>query len=132
MKRIAECCCGEISITVEDEPLTHAVCHCANCRKRTGSAFGISAYFDKKQVIEKKGTPSCYTLHHKQLDHDQERYFCSRCGTTLYWLISTMPDHIGISGGCFTQAPLGEPSMAVSVGQKYPWLSIPAHWDISE
>ena len=50
MKRIARCCCREIGVEVEGLPWLHAVCHCDNCKRRTGSAFGVSAYFEDDQI----------------------------------------------------------------------------------
>jgi len=44
---VARCCCGELEINVSGEPTKHGICHCDNCKKRTGSAFGISVYFSK-------------------------------------------------------------------------------------
>lgn len=43
MVRTATCCCGQTSIEVSGEPVFHCVCHCDNCKRRTGSAFGVSA-----------------------------------------------------------------------------------------
>ncbi|RTZ69437.1 MAG: hypothetical protein DSZ35_02565 [Verrucomicrobia bacterium] len=45
MKNLATYCCEKAGVEVEDEPDIYTVCHCDNCRKRTGSAFGVSAYF---------------------------------------------------------------------------------------
>ena len=52
MKRLATCCCRDIGIEVEGEPEIHCVCHCDNCKRRTGSAFGISAYFKDAQIVQ--------------------------------------------------------------------------------
>ena len=51
MNRIARCCCEEIGIEVEGLPFLHVVCHCDNCKRRTGSAFGIAAYFEDSQIL---------------------------------------------------------------------------------
>ena len=125
---IAECCCGQCRIEISGEPEIHGVCHCKNCRKRTGSAFGISTYFSKAQIIAQQGNLNVYSLHNKEQNHDQERFFCANCGTTLYWLISTMPDKIGIAGGCFIDPPLKSPSYSVNDNQRIQWLTLPEHW----
>lgn len=132
MSRVAECCCGKSSIQVEGEPSILAVCHCNNCKKRTGSAFGISSYFPREQVLAKTEDMSCYEFFHEEHDHYQKRYFCSGCGTTLYWSISTMDHLVGIAGGCFVQTPLGEPSRSINHRNICSWLSIPTGWDTSD
>ncbi|MFN5131155.1 MAG: GFA family protein [Burkholderiales bacterium] len=92
----------------------HGVCHCTNCKRRTGSAFGISAYFDRTAVVQRRGETKTYTFHHTAQNHDQERHFCSHCGTTLFWFVSSVPEKIGIAGGCFADAGLPEPSYSVT------------------
>lgn len=125
MKRTARCACGDASITVDGEPEMYGICHCANCRRRTGSAFGMSAYFPRERVIEQTGALREYAFHHAAQNHDQSRRFCSRCGTTLHWTLSTLPHLIGIAGGCFTEPPLGTPSYSTSHSQCLEWVGVP-------
>ena len=127
--RTATCCCGQASIEVEGNPKIHLVCHCDNCKKRTGSAFGVSAYFADTQVIRKIGKMEIYEINTDATQ--QERHFCKSCGTTLYWKISRSQEipgsseMTGIAGGCFTDDPLPEPTMTVSNEQKCAWLELP-------
>lgn len=51
----ATCACGQAAITVNALPTLHGVCHCTHCKRRTGSAFGNSAYFDKTAVVARTG-----------------------------------------------------------------------------
>ena len=51
MVRRAVCCCGQATIEVEGEPAIHAVCHCDNCKRRTGSAFGIFQGFNTPLIF---------------------------------------------------------------------------------
>jgi len=108
----------------------HGVCHCTNCKRRTGSAFGISSYFSKASVLEVRGETSVYAFHHAAQQHDQERHFCCRCGTTLFWYISTLPELIGIAGGCFADEGLPEPAHSVTRRKKEAWLTLPQTWHV--
>jgi len=60
--RKALCCCGACSIEVEGDPAINAICHCANCKRRTGSAFGA--------VLRDHGRPSAAALVLLALRHD--------------------------------------------------------------
>jgi hypothetical protein len=124
------CACGQASITVDALPSMHGVCHCTNCKRRTGSAFGISAYFDRTAVVQQRGETKTYTFHHTAQNHDQERHFCSHCGTTLFWFVSSVPEKIGIAGGCFADAGLPEPSYSVTDRKRESWVSLPQHWEV--
>ena len=108
MIRKASCCCGKCSIEVEGEPIFNAVCHCRSCKKRTGSAFGWSAYFPDTQVVRKEGELKAYDVRG---EIPAQRWFCTNCGTTLLWKATSLPEYTGIAAGCFAETPLGEPSM---------------------
>ncbi len=130
MQRVAKCACGSASICVSGDPVAHSVCHCNNCKKRTGSAFGISAYFPKQAVVVMEGQTSLYAFHNAARNEDQERHFCSRCGTTLYLYISTLPELICIAGGCFADDPLDEPNITASHSKKLEWVTLPDTWRV--
>jgi hypothetical protein len=121
----ATCACGQASITLNALPTMHGVCHCTNCKRRTGSAFGISAYFDKTAVVEQKGETSVYAFHHAAQNHDQERHFCATCGTTLFWYLSAAPESIGVAGGCFADETLPDPTYSVTDRKRWSWVSLP-------
>ncbi|TIW65491.1 MAG: aldehyde-activating protein, partial [Mesorhizobium sp.] len=44
--RIASCACGQLQIRCQREPDIVSLCHCLDCQRRTGSPFGVAAFFD--------------------------------------------------------------------------------------
>lgn len=125
MSITARCACSRISITLRGERAYHVVCHCTDCKRRTGSAFGLSLYFRRNQVVEQAGETSVYAFHNQSQDNDQERHFCPACGTTLFWYTSTLPEIVGIAGGCFGEEPLGEPRASYTHSKKLSWVGLP-------
>jgi hypothetical protein len=132
MSHTAQCACGSAAIEVAGESVAHGVCHCDNCKRRTGSAFGISVYFRKRDIVRIAGELTLYALHNKARNEDQERHFCTKCGTTLYWHSSTYPDFVGIAGGCFAGEALGEPNINSSSSKKLSWVTVPSAWRVME
>ena len=128
--RTAQCACGQARITLAGDPVMHAVCHCTNCKRRTGSAFGISVYFDKTQVLAQRGDTAVYAFDHAAQSHHQRRHFCPACGTTLFWYVSALPAWIGVAGGCFADGGLPEPGFSVTHQKIESWLSLPTGWKI--
>ena len=126
----ATCACGNASIVVNAAPSMHGVCHCENCKRRTGSAFGISAYFDRSAVVETRGETKAYCFTHSSGQHEQARHFCTNCGTTLFWFVSTLPDKIGIAGGCFTGQAMPDPTYSVSDAKRERYVSLPETWQV--
>ena len=125
MIRKAACCCGACEIEVEGEPVLNALCHCDNCKRRTGSAFGWSAYFPDERILATRGEVVRYEVATTNAD----RFFCTDCGTTLYWRSADfMPGHTGVAGGCFTATPLGEPMASATDGKRCAWLGLPEAW----
>ena len=44
------CLCGSIRYRVVGDPIRAGVCHCTFCKRRSGSAFAVSGYFDEAAV----------------------------------------------------------------------------------
>ena len=126
----ATCACGQAAITVNAMPTMHGVCHCTDCKRRTGSAFGISAYFDQTAVTQRIGETKVYAFRHPAQNHDQARHFCPHCGTTLFWDVSALPRKIGIAGGCFAGEGLPDPTYSVTDSKREAWVSLPANWTV--
>jgi hypothetical protein len=131
MSKRASCCCGNVSIVVNQNPVLQSVCHCRNCKQRTGSAFGISAYFLNNAILEKTGDTTIYRVDADSNGNRQERHFCARCGTTVYWTISALPSWTGIAGGCFAENPLPAPDYTLVNAEKCVWLQLPQDWKTS-
>jgi len=125
LNKSAQCCCGDLKIEVTGKPERHGMCHCNDCKRRTGSAFGLSAYFKNENVIILFGESVCYQVHNQNKDAVQERFFCKKCGTTLYWNVSCYPQLTGVAGGCFAEDALDRPSYSASHGSKYDWVKVP-------
>jgi hypothetical protein len=53
MKRIVKCCCEQTTIEVDGDPEFYGLCHCDNCKRRTGSAFGVSAYLETIKLLQR-------------------------------------------------------------------------------
>ncbi len=130
IERTARCCCGDLFVKVVGQPKIHGVCHCKDCQARTGSAFGVSAYFDREQVISLPDHARCYFvdnlnwLKNHGERQEQERFFCNQCGTTLFWTVSTLSNMMGVAGGCFIDEPLPEPTYSMSESSKCQWLEL--------
>ncbi|KAI0150898.1 Mss4-like protein [Pestalotiopsis sp. NC0098] len=94
----AHCQCGAVSFkTPMPKPLALYICHCAECRRQTSSAFGTSAIFPRFPLpaseelsCYSRPTPSGHTLY---------CYFCRRCGSRL---LHTTPGKnvVSVKGGC--------------------------------
>ena len=120
MDLIARCACGSSSVPLAGAPKFSCICHCANCKRRTGSAFGVSNYFLGADLGKPSGELAVYAFHHAEENYDEQRYFCKQCGTTLYWLSSNRPHVVGVAGGCLPEETLASPSASYSTLERPP------------
>jgi len=125
MTRTATCCCGSASITVQDDPILNGICHCNDCKRRTGSAFGWSAYYPDERVRERTGEWATYA---PTAQPGQIRYACKTCSTVMWWTTPGLPDAIGTPAGIFLDPPLPEPEGTYQHSDHVPWFAVPEHW----
>ena len=59
---IAECCFGQLRVSVRGELPSASVCHCFQCQKRTGSVFGVQARFPRDRVTV-NGESTAFVRH---------------------------------------------------------------------
>ena len=58
------CLCGAVRYRFAGSPLAFYVCHCTDCQKQTGSAFGLSMIVKRDDVELLQGTPGLQLPNH--------------------------------------------------------------------
>jgi len=119
------CFCGEVRYSTRGEPVRVSLCSCEWCRKRTGSALGVSVYFDADDVTFSKSNLQSYRLI-SDAGRWIETGFCRKCGTTVTWTLEFLPGKRGIAGGTFDDPCFWyEPQRYVFTRSKPDWLDVP-------
>ena len=105
------------------EPGRVSICHCLNCKKRSGSAFAVQARWPAEQVsIE--GRSNTFV---KRADSGNPAtfHFCPECGSDVYYSIEGKFDGlIAIPLGAFDDPYFGSPAFSVWEQRKHAWLEI--------
>ena len=131
MNRKAKCSCGEIKIELAGDPKMVVACSCLHCQKRTGSVFGVGAYFGNDQIVLKVGDPKLF-IDTSDEGRKLNRSFCSNCGTTVHWEAEFMPNAVGVAVGCFEDPNFSEPVAAAWNRSKHKWVNFPENWPKSD
>lgn len=118
--REARCGCGNLMASCEGEPVKVSLCHCLECQKRTGSTYGIAAFFKGAQV-QCSGEAKSYERA-SDSGHPVTFSFCPRCGSTVYWKPERMPDLIAVAVGAFADPDFPPPEQQVYENRKHPWV----------
>jgi hypothetical protein len=121
--REASCSCGQLTLTVEGDPIRISMCHCLACQRRTGSAFGIQARFPADRVH----VAGRYADYVRISDEGEERTFrfCPDCGATVFWRLDAVPDAIAVAIGAFADPTFPSPTVSVYGSRRHPWVSLP-------
>ncbi len=122
MQRIASCSCGSLKLTVDGEPTAVVACHCLACQRRTGSVFGVGAYFPRTRVSF--SGPSRDYVRPTDAGHTFTSTFCPSCGTSLFWASGKSPDLIGVAVGAFVDPEFASPVRSVWEESKHGWVDI--------
>ncbi len=138
------CLCGSIHVNINDSELFARrrghICHCANCRKVSGSYASINLIIDegKVEIEDRDGTLKEYVDKETMSGKSVGRWFCSRCGkwvvlnTCLHnvrqanYLFSpvksvatTKPGVVILKMGMFPRIPA--PEFETFVLHRHPW-----------
>src|SRR5438552_18243247 len=97
-QRFASCTCGRLRLSCQGAPRRVSMCHCLDCQRRTGSLFGIAAFFERSAVKLVDDTPKIFTRN-SVLGKLVTFHFCPECGSTVFWEPERMPKLIGVAVG---------------------------------
>ena len=119
-RRTAHCSCGSLSVACTGDPLSVSLCHCLACQRRTGSTYGIAAFFETEQV-EITGKRSEYKRQ-AESGYAVDHRFCPSCGSTVLWYPERMPGRVAVAVGAFGDPSFPAPSKSVHIESRHPWV----------
>ena len=123
--RTAHCSCGDLRAVATGEPEFVIACHCLECQRRTGSVFGVGAYYPKEQVST-TGEYRSYTRAGAS-GRNLEFRFCPRCGTTVFWTAEMRPDHVALAVGAMGDPTFRGPHRSVWETSRHAWVEVGAN-----
>lgn len=113
------CLCKSINYVVDGEPLWCAHCHCADCRRHTGSAVATFVGVEKDRFTLTTGefgtiesSPGVY------------RSFCATCGTPMAYERDELPGEVHLYLGTFEHPEKMSPTLEVFCRERLPWLQL--------
>jgi len=120
--RLARCGCARLAVACEGEPMQVSVCHCLECQRRTGSAFGVQARFPRANVTvegpyktyERVGEGGLWARYH----------FCPDCGSTVFYENEDVPDAFAIPVGAFADPGFPPPTRSIFEKRRHEWVKV--------
>lgn len=112
------CHCGAIRYQADGEPLTHALCHCMDCRRHAGAPMVGWTMYPQDAVRVTKGVPKVYAS-----SEQGRRHFCSDCGTGLFFSNDeVLPGIVDIQSATIDDSDSFPPRAHIQVAERISWM----------
>jgi hypothetical protein len=100
-----------------------SLCHCLDCKKRSGSAFAVQARWPAEQVtVEGRSKEHVHTA---DSGNRITFHFCPECGSDVHYEISGKFDGlVAIPLGAFEDPYFAAPAFSVWEKRKHDWVEI--------
>jgi hypothetical protein len=99
-----------------------SVCHCLECKKRSGSAFAAQARWPEDRVAI-TGAFKEWSVVGDSGGRGTFR-FCPECGSTVTYVIDRMPGLIAVAIGAFADPAFPPPEYSVYEERKLAWVAV--------
>ena len=137
------CLCGKVRYAILGEPTYVYYCHCAMCRKASGSVAGtwLTVKVEDFQIINDvplsplKSTPNASRLSPSASSHlrtyrSSDRFvrkFCWHCGSHIYFSRVRGAQHYEICHGSLDEPQLFPPQNHIWTSASLPYLQLDTH-----
>ncbi len=112
------CLCGGIRYEIDGEVTRIGLCHCAMCRKASGTAFAANAPVPRDVFRLVTGAE---LLRGYASSPGKQRYFCSNCGSPIYSRSEHYPDLVRIRLGALDTPAGRTPDYHYLLAAKADW-----------
>lgn len=114
------CLCKGVRFVIDGELGDFGYCHCASCRKASGSAHAANAPIDRAELR----LLASATLKEYESSPGKLRAFCGGCGCPIYAYLRSSPDVLRIRLGSLDTPFTKQPKAHTFVSDKAAWEPI--------
>lgn len=119
--RRAACACGALVADCAGQPTKVSLCHCLECQRRTGSTYGIAAFYPR-EAVSLTGASRAWTRP-SDSGKSVTFHFCPACGGTVWWEPERTPGRIAVAVGAFADPAFPAPEQEVYPQHRHPWVA---------
>ena len=116
------CQCGRVRYRIEGAPLGLAVCHCTECQRQSGSAFGMSLAVPSDAFRLTAGELRSFTVQCES-GRTKRCTFCPDCGTRIYHQV--LEAVMSLKPGTLDDTSWLAPDSHYWTKRKQPWVVLP-------
>ena len=113
------CHCGAVRYEVEGEALTHALCHCTDCRRHSGAPMVAWTMYPESALRVTKGAVRVYVS-----SEHARREFCAECGTGLFYRnAEVLPGIVDIQSATYDNPDAVPAQVQIQVADRIGWMA---------
>ena len=122
-ERTGGCQCGAVRYRLTRERFVAYACHCGQCQKQSGSAFGLSMPFARSELAVEGQTAS----FRRPTDSGSVTtcHYCPACGSRLFHVSDRDPARGTLKAGTLDDTSELAPRFHLWTSRKQPWVVIP-------
>ena len=113
------CLCGRIRFEIDGELAGIQLCHCSQCRRAQGSAFGANLPVRAENFRLVAGEPKIY-----ESSPGKQRLFCGDCGSPIISRTAAVPGMVRVRAGLLAEPVETQAVFHFHVSSKASWLPI--------
>jgi hypothetical protein len=113
------CLCGRVRYETRGAPLWVAHCHCASCRRHTGSPVATFVGYTNDQVKFVSNARALY-----ESSPGVRRGFCARCGTPISYESDRAGDELHLYVCTLDDPAHFVPTVHVHYAEHLPWFDV--------
>jgi hypothetical protein len=118
------CQCGKIRYEITGTPKALVVCHCTDCQRQSGSAFGMTLPVNEADFRMTKGEVKTYAST-SAAGRGKLGAFCPDCGTRIYHKPEWRKGTVSVKPGTLDDTSWLKPEMHLWTSSKQGWVTIP-------
>lgn len=116
------CRCGDVRYRLLNAPLFVHACHCLDCQKASGSAFGITIIVLESDLICDRGEFVSTTVA-----ANRTTFICQSCEDVIYSTAAHHPCTALLRSQTLDDPRLLDINAHIWITEKHAWLDLPAH-----
>ncbi len=117
------CQCGSVRYVLTDEPLRLIACHCKECQRQSGSAFGMSMLV-KKDKLAVSGATKQFTRI-ADSGNPNTGVFCPECGVRIFNIPGYAKDLVVLKPGTLDDTTWLRPGWFMWMKSAQGWVPLP-------
>ena len=118
------CQCGKIRYEITGTPKALVVCHCTDCQRQSGSAFGMTLPVNEADFRLTQGEVKTFASK-SEAGRGKLGAFCPECGTRIYHKPEWRKGTVSVKPGTLDDTSWLTPEIHLWTSSRQRWVRVP-------